>query len=69
MALSRFYRAILEEVPHLRPTAIIPLPVAAVVEGCSTKTIRRNYELERISECRLGVRKKNLRGAGEPVTA
>jgi hypothetical protein len=69
MALSRFYRAILEEVPHLPPTALIPIPVAALIEGVSRKTIRRNYELEKISEHRHGVRKKNLRGAGETVTA
>jgi hypothetical protein len=69
MALSRFHRALLEEFPYLPPTAIIPLPVAAAVEGCSTKAIRRNYELEQISEWRKGVRKKNLRAAGEAITA
>ena len=70
MALSKFYRAILEELPHLPPSALIPIPVAAVIEGVSRKTIRRNYELEQISECRQGVRKKNLRGAAaETVTA
>jgi hypothetical protein len=69
MALSKFYRAILEEVPHLPSSALIPIPVAAVIEGVSRKTIRRNYELEKISECRQGVRKKHLRGAGETVTA
>jgi hypothetical protein len=67
MSLSKFYRALLEEFPHLPPTAVIPIPVAAVIEGCSRRTIRRNYELEKISECRWGVRKKNLRGAGESV--
>jgi hypothetical protein len=68
MPLSRFHRRLLEEFPYLPPTAIIPLPVAAAVEGCSTKAIRRNYKLEQISEWRHGVRKKNLRGAGETVT-
>jgi hypothetical protein len=69
MALSRFHRAILEEVPYLPPTAIVPLPVAAAVEGVSRKSIRRNYPLEQISRTRWGVRKKYLRGAGETVTA
>jgi hypothetical protein len=69
MALSRFHRQLLEEFPYLPPTALIPLPVAAVIEGCSRKAIRRNYELEKITEHRKGVRKKHLRGAGEPATA
>jgi hypothetical protein len=69
MALSRFHRQLLEEFPYLPPNAIVPLPVAAAVEGVSKKNIRRNYKLEQISEWRWGVRKKNLRGAGEAVTA
>jgi hypothetical protein len=68
MALSRFHRRLLEEFPFLPPTAIVPLPVAAAVEGVSAKTLRRNYKLERISDWRWGVRKKNLR-AGEAVAA
>jgi hypothetical protein len=67
VALSKFYRQILEEFPYLPSTAIIPIPVAAVIEGVSRHTIKRNYELEQISECRQGVRKRNLRGAGEPI--
>jgi hypothetical protein len=69
MSLSRFHRKLLEEFPYLPPTAIVPLPVAAAVEGCSVKHVRRNYKLETISEWRKGVRKKDLRGAGETVTA
>jgi hypothetical protein len=68
-ALSRFHRRLLGELPYLPSTAIIPLQVAAVIEGCSTKHIRRNYKLEQISKWRKGVRKMYLRGAGEPVTA
>jgi hypothetical protein len=43
MPLSPFHRKLLEEFPYLPPNAIIPLPVAAAVEGCSTKAIRRRY--------------------------
>ena len=66
MALSKFYRQLLEDFPYLPPTAVIPIPVAAAVEGCSRWTIRRNYRLEQIGIRRWGVRKKDLRGAGAP---
>jgi hypothetical protein len=69
MPLSPFHRNLLKEFPDLPLTAIIPLPVAAAVEGCSVKNIRRNYELEKISTYRQGVRKKNLRAAAETLTA
>jgi hypothetical protein len=69
MALSRFHRRLLEEFPYLPPTAIVPLPVAAAVDGVSTKHVRRNYELEQISNHRWGVLKKNLRAGRETVTA
>jgi hypothetical protein len=69
MALSRFHQRLIEDFPHLPPTAIIPLPIAAVIEGVSRRTIRRRYELVQISNWRWGVRKKDLRGAGETVAA
>jgi hypothetical protein len=53
--LSPFYRNILKNIALLPDTAVIPLPVAALHEGVSRRTIKRTYPLVKISERREGV--------------
>jgi hypothetical protein len=55
MALSRHYQRILEQLASLPDTAKVPLPVAALHEGVSVRTIKRNYPLVKLSEHREGV--------------
>ena len=69
MALSPHYRQILESIPLLPDTAAIPLPVAALHEGVSRKTIKRNYPLVKLSEHREGVLLGYLRRKREIVAA
>lgn len=61
MAFRTLYRQILEELPNLPDTAVIPLPVVEVHEGLSRKSIRRTYQLVQISEHRFGVLLGELR--------
>ena len=43
MVLSPHYQKFLEQLDVLPDTAAVPLPVAALHEGVSVKTIKRNY--------------------------
>jgi hypothetical protein len=61
MALSPHYRRILEQLASLPDTAKVPLPVAALHEGVSVRTIKRNYPLIKLSEHREGVQLGYLR--------
>jgi hypothetical protein len=63
MALSPHYQQILEHIDKLPDTAAIPVPVAALHEGVSRRTIKRSYPLIRISEHRDGVLLGYLRAA------
>jgi len=69
MALSPHYRRILEQLASLPDTAKVPLPVAALHEGVSVRTIKRNYPLIRISEHREGVSLGYLRHRSKEATA
>ena len=69
MALSPHYQQILENIPHLPDSAKIPVPVAALHEGVSRKTIKRNYPLVKLSEHREGVLLGYLRRKPEIVAA
>lgn len=69
MALSPFYRQILEEIPNLPDTAVIPLPVAELLEGTCRKVIQQTYPLVQINERRKGVLLGYLRRKRETVTA
>ena len=69
MALSRFYRQILDEIPRLPDTAVIPLPVVEVLEGTSRRSIKENYPLVKISARRAGVLLGYLRRKRETVAA
>jgi hypothetical protein len=71
MALSPLYRQILEELPNLPDFAVIPLPVAEVIEGTCRKTIKQTYPpgaLVRINGRREGVMLGYLRRKREAVT-
>jgi hypothetical protein len=50
-------------------TAAIPVPVAALHEGVSRRTIKRTYPLVKLSEHREGVLLGYLRRKREVVTA
>lgn len=69
MALSPHYQRILEQLSALPDTAVVPLPVAAVHEGVSVKTIKRNYPRVKLTERREGVLLGYLRRQREQVAA
>ena len=46
---------ILQRLPKLPDTAIVPLPVAAAHDNVSILTVRRNYPLVKLSPNRRGV--------------
>jgi hypothetical protein len=45
---------------HLPPSAVVPIPVVAAVDGTSEKTVRRKYDLVQVSDRRFGVLKGNI---------
>jgi hypothetical protein len=69
MALSPYYKAILENIDRLPDTAKIPLPVAELIAGVSRRTIKRNYPLVKLSEHREGVPLGYLRYRSKEATA
>jgi hypothetical protein len=69
MALSPQYQQIIEHLDKLPDTAVIPVPVAALHDGTSRRTIKRTYPLVKISEHREGVLLGYLRRKREVVTA
>ena len=69
MALSAHYQRILEQLDKLPDTAAVPLPVAALHEGVSVKTIKRNYPLIPLTERRQGVSLGYLRRRKEQQAA
>jgi hypothetical protein len=50
--LSPLYQQILKNIPIMPDTAAIPVPVAALHEGVSRRTIKRTYPLVKLSEHR-----------------
>jgi hypothetical protein len=64
--MSPLYLRILALYDRLPMSAIVPKPVAAVVKGCSEKTISRHYETVPISDGRVGVRKAHLEADRTP---
>jgi hypothetical protein len=69
MPLSPFYKEILANLDIAPDSTIVPVPVAAVYEGVSRRTIKRNYPRVKISDCREGVLLGFLRRKREVVTA
>jgi hypothetical protein len=67
--LSPLYQQILKNIPIMPDTAAIPVPVAALHEGVSRRTIKRTYPLVKLSEHREGVLLGYLRRKREVVTA
>ena len=67
--LSPLYLQILKNLPSLPDTAVIPVPVAAIHDGTSRRTVKRTYPLVKISEHREGVLLGFLRRRREAVTA
>lgn len=67
--LSPLYRQILKNIPILPDTAAIPVPVAALHEGVSRRTIKRTYPLVKLSEHRDGVLLGYLRRKRQIVAA
>jgi hypothetical protein len=67
--LSQHYQQILKNIPLMPDTAAIPVPVAALHEGVSRRTIKRTYPLVKLSEHREGVLLGYLRRKREVVTA
>jgi len=67
--LSPHYQQILKNIPIMPDTAAIPVPVAALHEGVSRRTIKRAYPLVKLSEHRHGVLLAHLRRKREVVTA
>jgi hypothetical protein len=53
--LSPHYQQILQNIPIMPDTAAIPVPVAALHEGVSRRTIKRIYPRVKLSEHREGV--------------
>jgi hypothetical protein len=53
--LSPHYRQILQNIPDMPDSAAIPVPVAALHEGVSRRTIKRSYPLIKLSQHREGV--------------
>jgi hypothetical protein len=69
MALSPHYQNILKQLASLPDSAVVPLPVAAIHEGVSVKTIKRNYPRVKMTERREGVQLGYLRRPREQATA
>ena len=67
--LSPLYQQILKNISILPDTAAIPVPVAALHEGVSRRTIKRTYPLVKLSGHREGVLLGYLRRKREVVTA
>jgi len=67
--LSPLYQQILKNIPIMPDTAAIPVPVAALHEGVSRRTIKRTYPLVKLSEHREGVLLGYLRRKREIVAA
>ena len=67
--LSPLYQQILKNIPIMPDTAAIPVPVAALHEGVSRRTIKRTYPLVKLSGHREGVLLGYLRRKREVVTA
>jgi hypothetical protein len=67
--LSPHYQQILKNIPILPDTAVIPVPAAAIHEGVSRRTIKRNYPRVKISDTREGVLLGYLRRKREVVAA
>jgi hypothetical protein len=67
--LSPHYQQILKNIPIMPDTAAIPVPVAALHEGVSRRTIKRTYPLVKISDHREGVLLSYLRRKREIVAA
>jgi hypothetical protein len=67
--LSAHYQQILANIANLPDTAVIPVPVAALHEGVSRRTIKRNYPRVKISDTREGVQLGYLRRKREIVAA
>jgi hypothetical protein len=67
MALSPHYQKFLEQLDVLPDTAAVPLPVAALHEGVSVKTIKRNYPRVKLTERREGVLLGFLRRKREQI--
>ena len=68
--LSPLYQQILKNIPIMPDTAAIPVPVAALHEGVSRRTIKRTtYPRVKLSEHREGVLLGYLRRKREVVTA
>ena len=56
---------VLQRIPDLADSAIVPVPVAAKHDNVSERTIRRRYPLVRITERISGVPMGFLRHRGE----
>jgi hypothetical protein len=67
--LSPHYQQILKNIPLLPDIAVIPVPVAALIEGVSRRTIKRTYPRVKLSEHREGVLLGYLRRKREVVAA
>jgi hypothetical protein len=66
--LSPHYQQILQNIPIMPDTAAIPVPVAALHEGVSRRTIKRIYPRVKLSEHREGVLLGYLRRKREVAT-
>lgn len=66
--LSPLYEQILKNIPLMPDTAVIPVPVAALHEGVSRRTIKRTYPRVKLSEHREGVPLGYLRRKREIAT-
>jgi hypothetical protein len=67
--LSPHYRQILKNLSIMPDSAVVPVPVAAIHEGVSRRTIKRNYPRVKISDTREGVLLGYLRRKREVVAA
>jgi hypothetical protein len=56
---------ILQRIPELPDTAVVPVPVAAKHDNVSERTVRRNYPLVKLSPNRSGVTVGYLRNRHE----
>jgi hypothetical protein len=69
LSLSAHHQKILELLPRLPDTAKVPIQVAAVHEGVSDRTIRRNYPLVEMGARLKGVSLGYLRRRISTATA
>ena len=74
-SLNAFYQQILEQIDNLPDTTKIPIPVVALYDGTSRRSVKRNYPTVPISDSREGVelgevrrRRKALRQAARNKT-